>query len=325
MPDIPVWPRCNINCIFCSNPVYGFRETEDRYVFARFAKDWQRHLDGKYPYLKFSRNEDFIGLTGGEPAMHPDFFKIIALLRKTRPDAKIMLLTNARMFKYKDFAQKCLLLGGDNLEIKVPLFGYNSKTHEAISRTPGSFADSVEGIKNIFLFKSPRQKIHARIILHKIQMLWLKKLLEFIAEKFPLMYDIEILFVEYEGFAEQNIKALKIPITQCAKELGKLYPVLKKFNNFKLLHFPLCVIPKKLWPYAWLTLDPIKLVHSVKCGKCAMLNYCVGIHKSYAIHAGVAEYKPVKKSVKFILSGDKYNPILKTATTGNHRRRPRNP
>ncbi len=311
MPDIPVWPQCNINCIFCSNPVSGYRDTGERYTFAEFEKKWKRYLETGHAFLKFDTGYDFISLTGGEPTCNPDFLKILALLRKTWPDRPVQLLTNARMCKYEKFCAPLMKIAGPSLEIKVPVCGYDAKTHEAITRTPGSFSDTVQGLRNMFALRSAGQRIGVRIILNNIQLKWLEKLLVFLLDEFPELDRVELLFVEYEGMAAHNLKALDVSMKKCGNELGRLAPLLRRFRETGILHMPLCALPMDLWPFAWRTLDPIKVLFAPQCARCRARKYCVGIHRSYAAKKGTAEFRPFAAKPKIVESGNLYRPVEK--------------
>ena len=53
MPDFPIWPQCNIGCVFCSNPVEGFRHTTDRYSYEALAKKLYDYKRGLQTFVKF--------------------------------------------------------------------------------------------------------------------------------------------------------------------------------------------------------------------------------------------------------------------------------
>ncbi len=309
MPDIPVWPQCNINCVFCSNPE-EFRDTCEKYSFEKFARNWGFYRKGRDSYLKFAGVNDFISLTGGEPTIHPQFLKILKLLRNTWPKKRIKLLTNARMFRYEKFARSCLEIAGTPFEVAIPFMGHDRRTYEAISRTPGSFSDVVAGLDNLFGFRGAGQKIQARVILHRIQMRNLKPLLDFMAGRYGMLDCVELLFPEFEGIAEKNLSSLKMGMKECGSMLAGHIEDLEAFKNIHLLHFPFCALPRRLWPWTWVTLDPIKVVHSLSCGRCRARDFCVGIHKSYAKHCGVGEFRPAGSLEGVTMSGDRYHPVL---------------
>lgn len=309
MPDIPVWPECDIRCVFCSNPLKGFRGTQRYYTLEKFKEKWEGYKAGRKTYFKFDAGRDFCSLTGGEPTLHPHFLRILRLLRKDSPRKRIRLLTNARRFARSEFASVCMRVGAAPFEIAVPVFGYDAKSHESVSRARGSFAETIRGLENIFRFRRRGQRVEVRIILHRAQLKHLDGLLDFLSCRFPKLDGLELLFVEIEGNAEKHWKALKLSMTECARELELRLPKLERFKGFKLLHFPLCVVPRRLWPMVWNTLDPKKVSFPAPCRKCRVRPHCVGVHNSYLKHVGPAEFKPIKSLKGRRPTDNWYNPF----------------
>jgi len=94
---IEVTDRCNLTCPTCyaeSSPTYGRHRT---------LSEIEEMLD------KIVENEgqpDVVQLSGGEPTVHPDFFKILDIA-KTKPIRHLMLNTNGvRIAKSVEFTKK---------------------------------------------------------------------------------------------------------------------------------------------------------------------------------------------------------------------------
>jgi len=310
MPDVPLWPQCNIGCVFCSNPAEGYRNTTAMYSYEAFVEKWEGFKRGDRTFLKFDGVRDYFNLTGGEPTLHPDFLKILALIRQDFPGRRIKLLTNGRMLSYPDFARRTLGVALPPFEAAVPVFGYDAKTHEAVSRTPGSFAETVEGLRNLFRLRSPGQRVEVRLILTRIQMRSLEGILDFLAREFPHIDSLDLLFVELEGFAERYRDRLVFLMSECGRALEALLPRFGRFRQVRLLHFPLCVLPTALWPYVWNTLDPIKVAWTEGCPRCLYRAQCVGVHKSYLQNTGAPDVAPILEPRPVKLSGDPYHPVL---------------
>ncbi|HVE12057.1 MAG TPA: radical SAM protein [Elusimicrobiota bacterium] len=310
MPDFSIWPQCNIGCVFCSNPVEGFRNTEEKYSFAEIVRKVERYKRGLKTFVKFDDVRDYFNLTGGEPTLHPDFLKIVAHIRTEFPKNLIRLLSNGRMFAYPDFARRTLGIGLEPFEVAVPLFGYDAPSHESISRTPKSFEQTVAGLRNLLAHRAPGQKIEIRIILTRIQVRHLDGLLDFILEEFSAVDRVAFLFVELEGFAEKYADAVKMPMSECAAHLDRNYEKLKKLPDARLYHFPLCVLPTRLWPFVYNTLAPFKITYLDGCHSCAHKSQCVGVHKSYQKTMGAPDIRPIPKARDVRLSGDPYRPVL---------------
>ncbi len=85
-----------------------------------------------------------IGLTGGEPTLHPEFFHILEAA--TSYDAWVTVFTNGR---WRNPAQFVRRLGNwPNLSgLLVSLHGARPASHEAFSQVPGSFHETIANIR----------------------------------------------------------------------------------------------------------------------------------------------------------------------------------
>lgn len=83
--------------------------------------------------------------------------------------------------------------------------------------------------------------------------------MRFLAQRFPSLDAVDILFVKLEGIAESHVAVLKMPMTEAARRLAEMQPALARLSQFRLLHFPLCVVPRAPWPQVWNTFDPMKV------------------------------------------------------------------
>ncbi|MBI5629740.1 MAG: radical SAM protein [Elusimicrobia bacterium] len=310
MPDFPIWPQCNIGCVFCSNPVEGFRHTTDKYSFEEIKKKLEDYKRGLRTFVKFDEVRDYFNLTGGEPTIHPDFLKILALIRSEFPQNLIRLLSNGRMFAYEDFARRTCGIAGTAFEAAIPMFGYDSKTHESISRTPLSFRQTTRGLWHLERHRKPGQLVEIRVILTRIQCRYLDGLLDFLLAEFPWVDRLTLLYEEIEGFAEKYREALKIPMSEAAGAVDRNYEKLLRFKDARLYHFSLCTVPTRLWPMVWNTLADFKVSYLEGCrSQCLYRPQCVGVHRSYVKHAGAPDIAPILKARPVVLSQNPYHPI----------------
>ena len=310
MPDFPIWPECNIGCVFCSNPTEGFRETTERYSYDELKRKVLDYKRGLQTFVKFDEVRDYFNLTGGEPTIHPDFLKILALIRTEFPEILIRLLSNGRMFAREDFARWTTGIGGTPFEIAVPMFGYDARTHEAISRTPGSFEQTTKGLRHLEKHRLPGQKVEVRIIMTKVQARFLDGLLDYLLAEHGWIDRVVFLFEEVEGFAVQYKDRLLFSQTECAAAIDRNFDKLQKFKDARLYHFSLCALPTRLWPHMWRTLAGFKITYLDGCRtKCQYKDQCVGVHRSYEKHFGAPDIKPITEPRPVTLSGDPYHPI----------------
>jgi MoaA/NifB/PqqE/SkfB family radical SAM enzyme len=125
---------CNNNCIFCLDG-----ERKDR-----FHKD----VESIKKEIKKAKDEGAtrLVLSGGEPTIFPQIIDIVRYGRSIGFD-RIQTISNGRMYAYKRFT-KDMVDAGLN-EVTFSIHGPNSKVHDAMTRVPGSFRESILGLKNI--------------------------------------------------------------------------------------------------------------------------------------------------------------------------------
>lgn len=305
MPDICIWNKCNNKCIMCTNPDeflpnIGISKKE---IFKQLNRLRLRSLSQE-------KQSDFL-LTGGEPTINPNLFHILSYLRKNHPNSRILLLSNGRMFAYENFTKKILQF--DNLDLALPIHGFNARSHDSITRTPGSFSDLISGLKNIKSYKKNHQ-IEIRIILTKATYRNLIKITRFIVKNIPWADRLVYIFMEIEGQAAKNIQTIGLKFSNIKIEnLQRIITLARNnYNDVRLYHFPLCVIPRNLWKYAWRTLPKEEVTFLKKCGFCDYKKLCLGIHTNYIKLYGSAEFNPIKKKYNLILNRNNYHhPILK--------------
>lgn len=84
-------------------------------------------------------------LTGGEPTLHKNLVTLVRLARRLG-FSPIQLQTNGRLLSHAP-VMKALLAAGVS-EVAPSLHGSTADIHDALTRAPGSWAESVAGIRN---------------------------------------------------------------------------------------------------------------------------------------------------------------------------------
>jgi len=303
--DICVWDRCNNKCFMCTNP--------DRPWPA-----WDGSFDYSYKSLieRIKKSEekiktyDSIYLSGGEPTLHPEFSRVLRFISEYFPKQRIKLLTNGRKFLYRDFTEEVLNIT-NNLDVELSIYGSDKKSHEAVTRTLGSFEQTLNGLKNLLNYKKKGQLINVRFVITKLSYKHLEEFLKLMKKKFISTDRIMLIFWEVEHQAVKNIKTVKVTYNQVSPYLKNANALLKTFKEVRLYHFPLCVISEKFWPYVWRTLPEDGILFKSSCNKCKYKKYCLGIPKEYSEHIGINEFKLINKNIEIEETKDTYHPILK--------------
>jgi MoaA/NifB/PqqE/SkfB family radical SAM enzyme len=138
--DLKVGFACNNHCVFCAQ---GDKRTRSK-AFA--GRDLAQKL--------LSARDTTVGLvlTGGEPSMHRDILTLVRLAARLGY-SPIQLQTNGRMLSQPRVLQAFLDAGVT--EIAPSLHGPTPEIHDALTRTPGSFAQSTRGIQNAIRAQVP--------------------------------------------------------------------------------------------------------------------------------------------------------------------------
>ena len=133
-PIHPVWEvtnACNLRCEQChassGKPLPNELNTEEG----------KRLLDGMAAIGEFR----MLALGGGEPLVRPDIFELVAYARSL--GLEISIATNGTLLTV-EMAREFKKMGVAN--IAVGLNASDAKIHEQITRVPGSFASSKQGI-----------------------------------------------------------------------------------------------------------------------------------------------------------------------------------
>ncbi len=132
--DVKVGFGCNNNCRFCVQAEkrrWGNKSTKQVYQDLEEA-----HRNG-------CRGVVF---TGGEPAINDSILEFIGYAKETGFKT-IQVQTNGRMLAYKNFCRQ--LIGAGANEFSPALHGHIAPLHDYLTRSPGSFKQTIKGIRNL--------------------------------------------------------------------------------------------------------------------------------------------------------------------------------
>lgn len=215
---------CNNNCAICSvrerQNVYSDRSKEE------LISDLKKGRQNGFDYVEF---------TGGEPTIRKDFLELAGEAKKMGYQV-IAISTNGRLLSYPEFCLKAVRAGVN--KITFSLLGPDGRTHEAITRSPGSFDQIIEGIKNVQKFKNVHVNVNSAVC--RLNYRTLKALGETV-----LSLGIKkwfLLDLIPDGNAKsfyENLLVRRIPLS---RQLNSLVGLCDKFDEFGLADFPVCLL-----------------------------------------------------------------------------------
>lgn len=293
--DIKIGFRCNNRCKFC---VQGDKRN---FLAAKDLKEIKKDLEEA-----FKKGKTEAVLTGGEPTLHPDFLAIVKLA-KSIGFKNVQIQTNGRMFAYLDFCLKTIEAGAT--EFSPAVHGPNAKIHDFLTSVPGSFDQTIQGIKNL-------KKLDQRVITNTVITTQNYRNLPLIAKLLVgLNVDqFQFAFIHISGRAAKNknwivpqkskimtyvkrgldigIKANKRVMTEAIP-----YCLMKDYENYIAEK----IIPKgsvfdidfAIEDYAKYRRDEGK-TKSPDCIKCKYNEICEGPWKEYPEIFGWSEFKPIR-------------------------------
>ncbi len=125
---------CNNNCIFCME-----EDREGRYTTNSATTD-----DTVRWILDHQRDLEEVCFTSGEPTTNPALPRWIKMARSAGVPT-ISVMTNGRALSYERYAKGLVAAGLTKAYISI--HGHEQRLHDGLTRTPGSFEQTVGGIE----------------------------------------------------------------------------------------------------------------------------------------------------------------------------------
>jgi cyclic pyranopterin phosphate synthase len=145
---------CNNNCWFCME--------DDR---DRRLRTLRAQTDDEIRAMLQVHRGGEVHFTSGEPTLHPHLPTYIAWAKALRYST-IGLISNGRRFGYEPYARLLLEHGLNHAVISI--HGHEARLHEVLTRTPGSFAQTREGILTLARLRAEFPlKLHTSTVLNR--------------------------------------------------------------------------------------------------------------------------------------------------------------
>jgi His-Xaa-Ser system radical SAM maturase HxsC len=259
-----VTDRCNSNCLMCSQPP---KNKDDIEYFFNINTQLIKMLPKTIKEL---------GVTGGEPTlMGVRFIELLKVLTLQLPDTNIHVLTNGRLFAWKNIPKAIYNIGNRNIVFGIPLYSDFFQDHDYIVQSKNAFNQTVLGLHNLARYNI---RVEIRIVLHKLTFKRLNSLAKFIYKNLPFVEHIAFMGLEYTGYTPKNNDLLWIEPNEYSDELEESVIFLDSMDmNVSIYNLQLCLIKPTLWKYTRNSISDWKKDYLEECNKCSVLNDCGGI------------------------------------------------
>ena len=277
---------CNNNCLFC------YDDHTTRYPDLDEAVQAMETLRRTQNRLNL---QDFLA---SEATIHPDFFPLIRKARKLGFE-RLGLITNGRMLADEEFTRKTIDAGVQDFRLSI--HGATARTHDALTRSKGSFAQSVRAIANLIRFHRKglwRGELSVSFVLCRINALEIREFLQLMSR---FSHPLEVNFVQLipsPVFAERfasiatKLSELKTPVEEAIVWLEE-----QDESRYRVtFELPFCILPKRatyLHPPG--NCEAVGFAcpyHPESCRQCVYLSRCGGVYRHYADTFGTKECLP---------------------------------
>lgn len=265
---------CNNNCVFC------YLGNEDRGPISLEYQSTEKVFED----LKNAREsgQDEVFFIGAEPTLRPDFIEILTRAKELG-FKDLGMITNGRKASDPNFA-KAILDAGLN-RFGVSLSGGTAKTHDELTTAPGSFDETMAGIKNFARFRDPdKTGFSLHFVICRPNHTELDKIFDIAFEN--NVTGLTILYATMVGNRRDTVKQISMPLP----ELGAIVSdeLLKEIDRERMPGLYISLqefIPCSLKPEArkWFascdsSRETIKIPF---CATCPYSDKCFGVFKPY--------------------------------------------
>lgn len=304
---LPVGYSCNNNCLHCpyKNKRRLNRTTEEYMELLRVNR----------------KKKNLLIISGGEPTIRRDIFELISYARRLSYEW-IQFKSNGRLFKHKNFTDNIIKAiqknpvsqdyrNSDNplgynfgnlgiFEFVIKLNGHTKELHDSITKSAGSFEQTIQGIKNIIELK---QNVVINIEITKENYKFLPKISKYASS-------LGVNQIEFD-FPMKNMSM--------APKLSDLMPIINKtLGQSKInitANIPYCNIREYEWrhseiyypydqhemyeiidfdgAYSYYDIQIKNKTKGKKCYSCIYDPICSGFWKRYIEMYGDEELKPI--------------------------------
>lgn len=305
--------KCNNNCVFCME-----RGQPNRKTIHWMDAEAGSFLSGEALSVAIDKIKDKtlpVIFTSSEPTLHPQISSLIAIVR-ARGFADIQLQSNARMLGYRPLLLKLALSGVK--KFLVSIHGSRPEIHDAMTRTRGSFSQTMRGIRAIVGLRSalPHIGLRTATTVTKINYRDIPGLLELLLGRLKVNH-ANFNTLLFRGNALKYADQLAVRYTDALSVFNEAVKTLEDQgldlkDRVGWSNLPHCVLPgngtaggncerpilvgrSRIPPKEARSIRALRDVKCADCAACAEYAACPGVPAVYLDRFGWEEFKPLKR------------------------------
>ena len=195
--------------------------------------------------------------------------------RDTAPWVSLHLLSNGRRFADAGFTRRYAQVGLADIMVGIPVYAPEPGLHDFIVQAEGAFEETIRGILNL---ASLGQSVEVRVVAQRHTVPALADLAMFISRNLPFIDQVALMGLEMTGLARPNSAEVWIDPFDYQRELAEAIRILTDAHiTAKIYNHQLCVLDKRLWPYAVRSISDWKNDYLDICHQCSARDACGGV------------------------------------------------
>lgn len=265
---IIVTNKCNSNCIMCPYTSSfrrraGFTDSDFLCEQVRYLPDHTEHLV----------------ITGGEPTLADmSFFNLMMQIRMKFPHINCLLLTNGRSFSIESICKNAVDLFPRKIIAAIPLHASYPELHDSITQSPGSFRQTIAGIKRLLAIGIA---VEIRIVVFKLNHNDIRRIAELIRTELHAVSVVNFMAAEMCGNAAINSNDVWISYNQGFANCEEAIDLLVNSGiDVGIYNFPLCSVPQKYIGLYRKSISNYKVRYGQACSDCSEQQLCGGVFAS---------------------------------------------
>lgn len=273
--------QCNSNCIMCPMS----KHMRQRGLFSS-TEEWEEAFASAPESAP-----EHITITGGEPFLQKDaLLRLFDYINMKWPESDVLVLTNGRALSIPSLFEEVKNRITPKYRFAIPIHASTPKLHDKITRTKGSFIQTINGLKNL---NDTCAAIEIRLVVHKLNENDIVNVCSMLLHNKIRITRVNLLAMEMNGCAARNRDFLWSDYGELVlkAERGLLMLILHNVN-VGLYNFPLCSVPRSLWSLTKNSISPEKVRYPKECELCSVKKACGGLFAS-TFHLGLFTPSPV--------------------------------
>ena len=207
---VDIGQDCNNNCIFCmEEDRAGRRSRVGRFLPGDIRSVLERN--------GFRREVMFVS---GEPTLCRHFLRYVSWARSMGYES-VGVITNGRRFAYAPFARSACEAGLNQAVLSI--HGPNSRVHDSLTRSPGSFDQTLAGICNLSDLRGPSSlRLYTSTVLNRrnATAVLLDELVDLLL---PRVDQMVFNIMQPFGRGYRHLDRLMLPYQEMAEVLGEFF------------------------------------------------------------------------------------------------------